>query len=202
MWRMLLETISSPADLRRLDQSQLDDLVAEIRSFIVDAVTTHGGHLGSNLGVIEITLALHRVFDSPDDVILWDTGHQSYIHKLITGRREDFAHLREEGGLSGYPSRSESEHDWMENSHASTIVSYAHGMATANQLRGESHRHVVAVLGDGALTGGMAYEGLNNLGNTNTKAIIVLNDNGRSYAPTASRLGESVSRFKIGRAHV
>lgn len=193
---MLLETISSPADLRRLDESQLNDLVAEIRSFIVDAVTTHGGHLGSNLGVIEITLALHRVFDSPNDVILWDTGHQAYVHKLVTGRREDFAHLREEGGLSGYPARSESPHDWVENSHASTIVSYAHGIATANQLRGESHRQVIAVLGDGALTGGMAYEGLNNLGHSDTKAIIVLNDNGRSYAPTASRLGESVSRFR------
>ncbi len=193
---MLLETISTPADLRRLDSAQLDELVVEIRDFIVDAVTSHGGHLGSNLGVIEITLALHRVFDSPNDIILWDTGHQAYVHKLVTGRRKDFEHLREEGGLSGYPSRSESPHDWVENSHASTIVSYAHGMSTAAHLRGETHRHVVAVLGDGALTGGMAYEGLNNLGNTNTKAIIVLNDNGRSYAPTASRLGESVSRFR------
>lgn len=198
---MLLETISTPADLRRLDQDQLVDLVAEIRSFIVDAVTTHGGHLGSNLGLIEITLALHRVFDSPDDVILWDTGHQAYVHKLVTGRREGFAQLRCEGGLSGYPSRSESPHDFVENSHASTIVSYAHGLATANELRGESHRHVVAVLGDGALTGGLAYEGLNNLGNSNTKAIIVLNDNGRSYAPTASRLGESVSRFRASSAY-
>ncbi len=198
---MLLETISTPADLRRLDPDQLVDLVTEIRSFIVDAVTTHGGHLGSNLGVIEITLALHRVFDSPDDVILWDTGHQAYVHKLVTGRREGFAQLRCEGGLSGYPSRSESPHDFVENSHASTIVSYAHGIATANRLRGESHRNVVAVLGDGALTGGLAYEGLNNLGNSNTKAIIVLNDNGRSYAPTASRLGESVSRFRASSAY-
>ena len=193
---MLLEKISSPADLRLLDEAQLEDLVVEIRDFIVDAVTTHGGHLGSNLGVIEITLALHRVFDSPRDAILWDTGHQAYVHKLVTGRREGFDRLRCEGGLSGYPSRAESPHDWVENSHASTIVSYAHGLATSNQLRGEPHRQVVAVLGDGALTGGMAYEGLNNLGHSNTKAIIVLNDNGRSYAPTASRLGESVSRFR------
>lgn len=193
---MILETISTPADLRRLDDDQLEVLVGEIREFIVDTVTEHGGHLGSNLGVIEITLALHRVFDSPNDVILWDTGHQAYVHKLVTGRREGFDRLREEGGLSGYPSRAESEHDWVENSHASTIVSYAHGMAVANELRGEDSRQVVAVLGDGALTGGMAYEGLNNLGNSGTKAIIVLNDNGRSYAPTASRLGESLSRFR------
>ncbi|MCO5321706.1 MAG: 1-deoxy-D-xylulose-5-phosphate synthase [Microthrixaceae bacterium] len=193
---MLLETISSPADLRRLDQEQLTVLVAEIREFIVDAVTEHGGHLGSNLGVIEMTLALHRVFDSPNDAILWDTGHQAYVHKLVTGRRADFDRLREEGGLSGYPSRAESEHDWVENSHASTIVSYAHGLAVANDLSGNSNHQVVAVLGDGALTGGMAYEGLNNLGNSGTKAIIVLNDNGRSYAPTASRLGESLSRFR------
>ena len=193
---MLLETISSPADLRRLDQEQLTVLVAEIREFIVDAVTEHGGHLGSNLGVIEMTLALHRVFDSPNDAILWDTGHQAYVHKLVTGRRADFDRLREEGGLSGYPSRAESEHDWVENSHASTIVSYAHGLAVANDLSGNSNHQVVAVLGDGALTGGMAYEGLNNLGNSGTKAIIVLNDNGRSYAPTASRLGESLSDRK------
>ncbi|MFV0317819.1 MAG: 1-deoxy-D-xylulose-5-phosphate synthase [Microthrixaceae bacterium] len=193
---MLLETISQPSDLARLDYEQLDALVAEIREFIVDSVTEHGGHLGSNLGVIEITLALHRVFDSPDDVILWDTGHQAYVHKLVTGRREGFERLREEGGLSGYPSRAESEHDFVENSHASTIVSYAHGLAVANERTGRSNRQVVAVLGDGALTGGMAYEGLNNLGNSGTKAIIVLNDNGRSYAPTASRLGESLSRFR------
>ena len=193
---MILEKINAPEDLAKLDTERLDQLCAEIRSFIVDSVTTHGGHLGSNLGVIEITIAVHRVFDSPHDIILWDTGHQAYVHKLLTGRREDFETLRQEGGLSGYPSRAESEHDWVENSHASTIVSYAHGLATANSLRGEDDRHVVAVLGDGALTGGMAYEGLNNLGHSGQKAIIILNDNGRSYAPTASRLGESLSRFR------
>jgi 1-deoxy-D-xylulose-5-phosphate synthase len=187
---MILEKINAPEDLKQLESDQLDQLCAEIRSFIVDSVTTRGGHLGSNLGAIEITVAVHRVFDSPNDIILWDTGHQAYVHKLLTGRREDFETLRQEGGLSGYPSRAESEHDWVENSHASTIVSYAHGLATANSLRGEDDRHVVAVLGDGALTGGMAYEGLNNLGHSGQKAIIILNDNGRSYAPTASRRSE------------
>jgi 1-deoxy-D-xylulose-5-phosphate synthase len=194
--QMLLDTIDSPADLQGLDGPQLARLAEEIRAFVVDAVTTHGGHLGSNLGAVEISIALHRVFRSPHDVLLWDTGHQAYVHKLLTGRRDDFARLRQEGGLSGYPSRSESDHDWVENSHASTIVSYAHGLATAMHLRGEDDRHIVAVLGDGALTGGMAYEGLNNLGHSGRKAIIVLNDNGRSYAPTASRLGESLSRLR------
>ncbi len=193
----LLSTIDSPADLRDLDDAQLLTLAAEIRDFIVDTVNTHGsGHLGSNLGAVEITLALHRVFRSPHDVILWDTGHQAYVHKLLTGRRKDFATLRQEGGLSGYPSRTESDHDWIENSHASTVVSYAHGIATALHLKGEDDRQVVGILGDGALTGGMAYEGLNNLGHSGRKAIIVLNDNGRSYAPTASSLGESLSRLR------
>jgi 1-deoxy-D-xylulose-5-phosphate synthase len=192
----LLDTIQSPADLRDLDAVQLNQLAAEIRAFIVDAVNTHGGHLGSNLGVVEITLALHRVFRSPHDIVLWDTGHQAYVHKLVTGRRAEFACLRQEGGLSGYPCRSESDHDWIENSHASTVVSYAHGLATALHLRGEDDRQIVGVLGDGALTGGMAYEGLNNLGHSGRKAIIILNDNGRSYAPTASSLGESLSRLR------
>jgi 1-deoxy-D-xylulose-5-phosphate synthase len=192
----LLSTIQSPADLRALDDTELTQLAEEIREFIVDAVNTHGGHLGSNLGAVEITLALHRVFRSPHDVILWDTGHQAYVHKMLTGRLDEFAALRQEGGLSGYPSRTESDHDWIENSHASTVVSYAHGMAVAHHLRGEDDRHVVGVLGDGALTGGMAYEGLNNLGHSGRKAIIILNDNGRSYAPTASSLGESLSRLR------
>ncbi len=199
---MLLEKIESPADLKGLDEQQLTWLAAEIRDFIVTRVTEHGGHLGSNLGAVEITLALHRTFDSPRDIILWDTGHQAYVHKMLTGRLDDFAHLRQEGGLSGYPCRAESEHDWVENSHASTIVSYAHGMSTALHLRGEDDRHLVAVIGDGALTGGMAYEGLNNLGHSGRRAIIVLNDNGRSYAPTASRLGESLSRFRASSAYL
>ena len=128
---MILETIDSPADLKKLSYEDLATLAVEIRQFIVDSVNDHGGHLGSNLGVVELTLALHRVFDSPDDIVLWDTGHQAYVHKIVTGRRDDFVDLREQGGLSGYPCRDESEHDWIENSHASTILSYAHGMATA-----------------------------------------------------------------------
>ena len=203
---MLLETITSPADLRSLDDAELQALATEIRTFIVGAVAKTGGHLGSNLGVVELTLALHRVFDSPHDRILWDTGHLAYVHKLVTGRQAGFASLRQAGGLSGYPSRAESEHDWIENSHASTALSWAHGLAMAEDLRIEAarrvgedpdRREVVAVIGDGALTGGMAYEALNNLGHTGRKAIIVLNDNGRSYAPTVGRLTSSISRLRL-----
>ncbi len=193
---MLLDSISSPADLRRLSYQELDQLAVEVRAFIVEAVSAKGGHLGSNLGAVELTLALHRVFDSPRDILLWDTGHQSYVHKIVTGRRSSFVSLRQAGGLSGYPSRDESEHDWIENSHASTILSYAHGMATAVERKGEQRR-VVAVLGDGSLTGGMAYEGLNNLGHSGRNVIIVLNDNGRSYAPTVSHLSESLARIRL-----
>src|SRR6185369_5883199 len=151
---------------------------------------------GSNLGVVELTLALHRVFDTPDDILLWDTGHQAYVHKIVTGRREDFAMLRQGGGLSGYPSRSESEHDWIENSHASTILSWAHGLAHAEQSPGGDRRRVVAVIGDGSMTGGMAFEGLNNLGHSGRDCIVILNDNGRSYAPTVSKLGESLVKIR------
>lgn len=193
---MLLDSINSPADLEHLSIEELDQLASEIREFIVETVNARGGHLGSNLGVVEITLALHRVFRSPHDIILWDTGHQAYVHKLLTGRRDDFTKLRQEQGLSGYPCRNESDHDWIENSHASTVVSYAHGLATALNQKGETDRMVVGVLGDGALTGGLAYEGLNNLGYSQTKAIIILNDNGRSYAPTASSLSESISKLR------
>jgi 1-deoxy-D-xylulose-5-phosphate synthase len=194
---MILETIDSPADLKSLDSDQLEILAAEIRQFIVDSVNQVGhGHLGSNLGVVELTLALHRVFDSPRDIILWDTGHQAYVHKIITGRRSQFATLRQAGGLSGYPSRAESEHDWIENSHASTILSYAHGLATAQQAEGGEGRRVIAVIGDGSMTGGMAFEGLNNLGHSGRDCIIILNDNGRSYAPTISRLGESLVKIR------
>ena len=193
---MLLDSVSSPADLRRLSYAELDQVAAEIRAFIVKAVSTHGGHLGSNLGAVELTMAIHRVFDSPRDILLWDTGHQSYVHKIVTGRADGFASLRQAGGLSGYPSRDESEHDWVENSHASTILSYAHGIATAMERRGEQRR-IVAVIGDGSLTGGMAYEGLNNLGHSGRNVIIVLNDNGRSYAPTVSKLSESLSRIRL-----
>jgi 1-deoxy-D-xylulose-5-phosphate synthase len=198
---MILEHIDSPADLRALTPDELDVLSQEIREFIVDAVTHTGGHLGSNLGVVELTLALHRTFDSPRDLLLWDTGHQAYVHKLVTGRRDEFTHLRQEDGLSGYPSRTESEHDWVENSHASTILSYAHGMATAFELQGKDRR-VVAVVGDGALTGGMAYEALNNLGHSGKRVVIVLNDNGRSYAPTVSQLSLSLTHLRLSPAYV
>ena len=193
---MLLDNISGPADLRRLDNASLVELSAEIRECIVDVVTEVGGHLGSNLGAVELTIALHRAFDSPNDIILWDTGHQAYVHKLLTGRRDSFASLRQPGGISGYPSRSESPHDWIENSHASTVLSYAHGLAPAQHLLGDPKRRIIAVIGDGSMTGGMAYEGLNNLGHSGRNVIIVLNDNGRSYAPTVSRLGESLSRLR------
>jgi 1-deoxy-D-xylulose-5-phosphate synthase len=198
---MILEHIDSPADLRDLTPEELTLLSEEIRGFIVDAVTATGGHLGSNLGVVELTLALHRTFDSPRDVLLWDTGHQAYVHKLVTGRRADFTRLRQADGLSGYPNRTESEHDWVENSHASTILSYAHGLASAFELQG-SHRRVVAVIGDGALTGGMAYEALNNLGHSGKPVLIVLNDNGRSYAPTVSRLSLSLTHLRLNPSYV
>ena len=185
---MWLERIQEPADLRDLSYDDLEELAGEIRDFIVAAVAETGGHLGSNLGAVELTLALHRVFNSPLDAILWDTGHQAYVHKLVTGRRSGFAELRQSGGLSGYPSREESRHDYVENSHASTILSYAYGMAVARDAGVNPHRHIVAVIGDGSMTGGMAYEALNNLGHSKRRVIIVLNDNGRSYAPTISRL--------------
>ena len=193
---MVLEGVNGPADLRTLSARELETLAAEIREFIVQAVAVTGGHLGSNLGAVELTLALHRVFDSPRDVILWDTGHQAYVHKIVTGRRDAFPTLRQEGGLSGYPSRAESEHDWVENSHASTILSYAHGLATAIEESGASRR-VVAVIGDGSMTGGMAFEGLNNLGHSGRRVVILLNDNGRSYGPTASRLTQSLARLRL-----
>ena len=194
---MLLEMIESPGDLRKLDGNQLVQLAAEIREFIVQAVSVTGGHLGSNLGAVELTLAVHRAFNSPRDVILWDTGHQAYAHKIVTGRRAAFATLRQAGGLSGYPSRRESAHDWVENSHASTILSYAHGLAAAIERSSTPDRKVVAVIGDGSLTGGMAYEGLNNLGHSGSRVVVVLNDNGRSYAPTVSHLSESLTRIRL-----
>jgi 1-deoxy-D-xylulose-5-phosphate synthase len=195
---MHVDQITGPSDLRGLSYAELDELAAEIRQFVVDAVSSIGsGHLGSNLGAVELTIALHRVFDSPRDILLWDTGHQAYVHKILTGRASRFAQLRQAGGLSGYPSRAESEHDWIENSHASTVISYAHGLAVAQEAEGGEGRRVVAVIGDGSLTGGMAFEGLNNLGHSGKKAIVVLNDNGRSYAPTVSKLGESLARLRV-----
>jgi 1-deoxy-D-xylulose-5-phosphate synthase len=188
---VLLESIDGPDDLRALDAGQLTALAAEIRATLIDAVALNGGHLGSNLGAVELTLALHRVFESPRDAVVWDTGHQAYVQKLVTGRRDGFARLRRAGGLSGYPSRAESEHDLVENSHASTALSYAFGLAVARDSAAsgtDRSAHVVAVIGDGALTGGMAYEALNNIGHGNRRVVVVLNDNGRCYAPTVSRL--------------
>ena len=184
----ILDRISQPADLRGLTADELSSLSTEIRDFIVNAVSETGGHLGSNLGAVELSIALHRVFESPTDPILWDTGHQAYVHKILTGRKSGFAALRQQDGISGYPNREESRHDFIENSHASTVLSYAHGLAIARDAGVAPHRHIVAVIGDGSMTGGMAYEALNNLGHSKSRVIIVLNDNGRSYAPTISNL--------------
>ncbi|MDM8085407.1 1-deoxy-D-xylulose-5-phosphate synthase [Cellulomonas cellasea] len=184
----LLARIKTPADVRRLTHRQVASLAAEIREFLVQSVSRTGGHLGPNLGVVELTIAIHRVFESPRDTIVFDTGHQAYVHKLLTGR-QDFSDLRKRGGMSGYPSRAESEHDVVENSHASTALSWADGIAKANEVRGQGDRHVVAVIGDGALTGGMAWEALNNIAaGRDRRLVIVVNDNGRSYAPTIGGL--------------
>ena len=197
----LLDSINGPADLRSLRPDQLPQLAQEIRDFLVTSVTRTGGHLGPNLGVVELTIALHRVFDSPRDTIVWDTGHQSYVHKLLTGRR-DFDKLRSKGGLSGYPSRAESSHDVVENSHASTALSWADGIAKARRLRGESDRHTVAVIGDGALTGGMAWEALNNIAaEKDLPLVIVVNDNARSYAPTKGGLADHLATLRTKRAY-
>ena len=192
----LLGTIATPADLKRLSAEQLTLLAAEIRDFLVAKVSRTGGHLGPNLGVVETTLALHRVFDSPRDKILFDTGHQAYVHKIVTGRQGGFDLLRQRGGLSGYPSRAESEHDLIENSHASTALSYADGISKAYALRGED-RHTVAVVGDGALTGGMCWEALNNIAGAKNRVVIVVNDNGRSYAPTIGGLADHLSTLRL-----
>ncbi|WP_084729845.1 1-deoxy-D-xylulose-5-phosphate synthase [Streptacidiphilus neutrinimicus] len=191
----LLESIRGPRDLRLLPPSELPKLAEEIREFLIDAVTRTGGHLGPNLGVVELTIALHRVFDSPKDRVLFDTGHQSYVHKLLTGR-QDFDRFKTRGGLSGYPSRGESEHDVIENSHASTVLGYADGLAKANQRLGHGDRHVVAVTGDGALTGGMAWEALNNIAESDRPVIIVVNDNERSYAPTIGGLANHLATLR------
>jgi 1-deoxy-D-xylulose-5-phosphate synthase len=192
----LLEQINSPHDLRRLDDRQLDDLAHEIRDFLIDKVSQTGGHLGPNLGVVELTLAIHRVFDSPQDTILFDTGHQSYVHKIVTGRTAGFDRLKKSGGLSGYPSRAESPHDVIENSHASTALSYADGLAKAYALN-RTERHVVAVVGDGALTGGMAWEALNNIAaGADRRLVIVVNDNGRSYTPTVGGLATHLASLR------
>ncbi|QWF24357.1 1-deoxy-D-xylulose-5-phosphate synthase [Nocardioides sp. LMS-CY] len=192
----VLDSITSPRDLRGLDDAQLDTLATEIRDFLIATCARTGGHIGPNLGVVELTMALHRVFDSPSDRIVFDTGHQAYVHKLLTGRKAGFEGLRQEGGVSGYPSQAESDHDIVENSHASTALSYADGLAKAYTVRGED-RHVVAVIGDGALTGGMAWEALNNIAVARTsRLVIVVNDNGRSYTPTIGGLANALTALR------
>jgi 1-deoxy-D-xylulose-5-phosphate synthase len=196
-----LASIGCPADLRAMPAGELPALAAEIRRELIATVTRTGGHLGPNLGVVELTIALHRVLRSPHDLIVWDTGHQAYVHKLLTGRLGAFPTLRQAGGLSGYPNRAESPHDLVENSHASTALSYADGLAKAFALRGEDDRYVVAVVGDGALTGGMGWEALNNLGAAAGRpVVVVLNDNGRSYAPTVGGLGAHLAGLRAGAA--
>ncbi|MBY9073567.1 1-deoxy-D-xylulose-5-phosphate synthase [Nocardioides sp. WL0053] len=191
-----LESITGPRDLRELDDHQLDELAAEIRDELVSKVSRTGGHLGPNLGVVELTMAIHRTFDSPTDRVVFDTGHQAYVHKMLTGRAGMFDSLRQEGGLSGYPSQAESAHDVVENSHASTALSYADGLAKAYSIRGED-RYVVAVIGDGALTGGMAWEALNNIAaNQDRKLVMVVNDNGRSYTPTVGGLANHLTTLR------
>jgi 1-deoxy-D-xylulose-5-phosphate synthase len=197
----LLETISNPRDLDALSVEQLAELSAEIRAFLIENVSRTGGHLGPNLGVVELTVALHRVFDSPNDPIIFDTGHQSYVHKLLTGR-QDFDGLRTRGGLAGYPQRSESEHDVVESSHASSSLSWADGVSRALTRTGRRDRHVVAVVGDGALTGGMTWEALNNISDDNDRnLVIIVNDNGRSYAPTIGGMARYLNRVRTNDAY-
>ena len=197
----LLEGIAGPRDLDALGPQQLVELAAEIREFLVREVSKTGGHLGPNLGVVELTIAMHRVFDSPKDAIVFDTGHQSYVHKLLTGR-QDFSRLREEGGLAGYPQRSESAHDIVESSHASSSLSWADGISRAFTMTGQSDRHVVAVVGDGALTGGMTWEALNNISDDNSRnLVIVVNDNGRSYAPTIGGMAHFLNSVRTRRSY-
>ena len=197
----LLQSIHGPRDLDRLSQKQLVALAAEIREFLIREVSKTGGHLGPNLGVVELTMAVHRVFDSPYDAIVFDTGHQSYVHKMLTGR-QDFSHLRERGGLAGYPQRSESEHDIVESSHASSSLSWADGISRAFQMTGQKDRHVVAIVGDGALTGGMTWEALNNISDDNSRNLVmVVNDNGRSYAPTIGGMARFLNDVRTRRSY-
>ena len=194
----ILNSISTPADLKALAEEDLEVLAREIRSFLVDKVAATGGHLGPNLGVVELTIGLHRVFDSPREPIIFDTSHQSYVHKILTGRGDDFDTLRQKGGLSGYTSRGESEHDWTESSHASAALSYADGMSKAFQLDGDTDRNVVAVVGDGALTGGMCWEALNNIAaGRDRNVVVVVNDNGRSYSPTIGGFAENLAQLRM-----
>jgi 1-deoxy-D-xylulose-5-phosphate synthase len=198
----LLESVSCPRDVKALSPEELPELATEIRAFLIEAVSRNGGHLGPNLGVVELTIALHRVFDSPADPVVWDTGHQSYVHKLLTGRMAGFPQLRQRGGISGYPNRAESEHDFVENSHASTSLSYADGLAKAMSLRGDKQHRVVAVIGDGALTGGMAWEALNNIAAAKDRpVVIVVNDNGRSYQRTIGGLADHLAAVRVSQRY-
>jgi 1-deoxy-D-xylulose-5-phosphate synthase len=194
----LLDSLRGARDLKDLGPNELAALAAEIRERLISTVSANSGHLGPNLGVVELTIALHRVFDSPRDPLIFDTGHQSYVHKLLTGRQAEFGTLRLPGGMSGYPSRAESPHDHVENSHASTSLSYADGLAKAFRLRGERDRTVVAVIGDGALTGGMAWEALNNIAVAKAnRVVIVVNDNGRSYSPTHGAIATHLAQVRM-----
>ena len=193
----ILPAIKGPQDLRALSTEQLNLLAGEIREFLIEKVSKSGGHLGPNLGVVELTIAMHKIFDSPKDVILFDTGHQSYVHKILTGRQEGFDTLRQRGGLSGYPSRAESEHDVIENSHASGALSWADGVARGFRVQGIKNRTVVCVVGDGALTGGMAWEALNNIAaNPELPLVIIVNDNERSYSPTIGGVATYLSTLR------
>src|SRR3954467_10795310 len=197
----ILETIRAPRDLDRLSRDELVRLAAEIRQFLVANVSKTGGHLGPNLGVVELTIAMHRVFQSPHDAIVFDTGHQSYVHKLLTGR-QDFSTLRQKGGLAGYPQRSESVHDIVESSHASSSLSWADGISRAFAMTGQGDRFVVAVVGDGALTGGMTWEALNNISDDNSRRlVIIVNDNGRSYAPTIGGMARYLNGVRTRRTY-
>jgi len=193
----MLESIKSPADLKKLNPEQITALAGEIRTFLIDQVSKSGGHLGPNLGVVELTIAMHRVFESPKDVIVFDTGHQSYVHKLLTGRMSGFDRLRQRGGIAGYPNRSESEHDVVENSHASTALSWSDGIAKGFSITNQKDRVVVCVVGDGALTGGMSWEALNNIAaSKNERLVIIVNDNERSYSPTIGGLATYLSTLR------
>ncbi|MGO2652817.1 1-deoxy-D-xylulose-5-phosphate synthase, partial [Corynebacterium casei] len=193
----ILNKVTSPQDLKSLSDDKVEELAAEIRQFLIDKVSVTGGHLGPNLGVVELTIALHRVYDSPRDPIVFDTSHQSYVHKILTGRADQFDTLRQKDGLSGYTDRGESEHDWTESSHASAAISVVDGLSKAFRIKGESRRNAIAVVGDGALTGGMCWEALNNVSADNERnAVIVVNDNGRSYSPTIGGLSENLGRIR------
>ncbi|AIT61259.1 1-deoxy-D-xylulose-5-phosphate synthase [Corynebacterium doosanense] len=193
----ILSELSSPADLKALDPGRLEELATEIRELLVSKVAVTGGHLGPNLGVVELTIALHRVFESPDEPIIFDTSHQSYVHKMLTGRADQFDTLRQKGGLSGYTDRGESEHDWTESSHASASLSYADGLAKGLQLAGRPERNVVAVVGDGALTGGLCWEALNNIAGSDRNVVVVVNDNGRSYSPTIGGFAANLAGIRM-----